>query len=216
MEGIRNFWLAVWNQVADTVTTVRNRIVNTFWDMVSNVGGAIQGVVDRLEGMVGYLFALPGRIGSAVSGAFNGLWVAFRTTMNQIIGGWNRLSFTIGGGSFLGVPIPGFTFSTPDMSFLASGGLIARQAMAIVGEGRTGFPEYVIPTDPSHRNRALKLYSQLGDQLSGKKNGPIGSSSPTGALKTYNFYGNLEFPNIKDGGDAEEFLRNLEALMDEA
>lgn len=29
---------------------------------------------------------------------------------------------------------------------------------------------------------------------------------------TNNFYGNLEFPNVKDGSDAEEFLKNLEIL----
>jgi len=33
---------------------------------------------------------------------------------------------------------------------------------------------------------------------------------------TFNNYGDLNFPNIKSGADAEEFLRNLEALMDEA
>lgn len=32
----------------------------------------------------------------------------------------------------------------------------------------------------------------------------------------YHFYGDLEFPNVKSGDDAEEFLKNLEALISEA
>ncbi|MGH3503720.1 MAG: hypothetical protein ACRDQA_22920 [Nocardioidaceae bacterium] len=36
---------------------------------------------------------------------------------------------------------------------------------AIVGEGNTSDPEYVIPTDKKHRKRALSLYQALGSQL---------------------------------------------------
>ncbi len=33
-----------------------------------------------------------------------------------------------------------------------------------------------------------------------------------GMGKTFNFYGDLSFPNITSGDDAEEFIRNLETL----
>jgi hypothetical protein len=36
---------------------------------------------------------------------------------------------------------------------------------AIVGEGNTSRPEFVIPTDPKHRKRAVALYSELGAEL---------------------------------------------------
>ncbi|MEV6836765.1 phage tail tape measure protein [Streptomyces sp. NPDC051133] len=36
---------------------------------------------------------------------------------------------------------------------------------AIVGEGRRQYPEYVIPTDPRYRQRALALHAQAGTQL---------------------------------------------------
>jgi murein DD-endopeptidase MepM/ murein hydrolase activator NlpD len=36
---------------------------------------------------------------------------------------------------------------------------------AIVGEGNPRFPEYVIPTDPKYRSRALALHQQAGTQL---------------------------------------------------
>lgn len=42
---------------------------------------------------------------------------------------------------------------------------------------------------------------------------PLHGQSPTGeGGRELNFYGDLSFPNITNGDDAEEFLRNLEAL----
>jgi len=41
--------------------------------------------------------------------------------------------------------------------------------------------------------------------------GGYAGSEWTGS-KTYNFYGDLEFPNITSGEDAQTFLENLEAL----
>lgn len=51
--------------------------------------------------------------------------------------------------------------------YMASGG-ITNGPMAIVGEGNQAHPEYVIPTDPTHRTRALGLYQSLGAQLMDK------------------------------------------------
>ena len=34
----------------------------------------------------------------------------------------------------------------------------------------------------------------------------------SGGTTVYNFYGDLEFPNVKDGSDAEDFLQNLKGL----
>lgn len=51
---------------------------------------------------------------------------------------------------------------------LASGGVVpfvTDGPRAIVGEGRRSHPEYVIPTDPQYRTRALKLYEELGTKM---------------------------------------------------
>ena len=48
---------------------------------------------------------------------------------------------------------------------LASGGFVTNRPTAIVGEGNPAHPEFVIPTDPAYRARALGLYSSLGTQL---------------------------------------------------
>lgn len=52
----------------------------------------------------------------------------------------------------------------PYVPQLAAGGVF-NTPTAIVGEGNPAYSEYVIPTDPRHRSRALALYSQLGTQL---------------------------------------------------
>lgn len=72
-----------------------------------------------------------------------------------IIDGYNQLAKLFNVHQVAHVKLPkgfarGGKFSTPT---------------AIVGEGNTSRPEYVIPTDPKHRGRALSLYSELGTQL---------------------------------------------------
>ncbi|MBO2461665.1 C40 family peptidase [Actinomadura sp. LCR2-06] len=69
--------------------------------------------------------------------------------------------------------IPGMRLG--QMGLLASGGTIDNPAnavpmqvnrpMAIVGEGRPQYPEYVIPTDPRYRGRAKALWSAAGSKL---------------------------------------------------
>lgn len=46
----------------------------------------------------------------------------------------------------------------------AMGGLVTNQPTVLVGEGGP-HPEYVIPTDPVHRSRAMALYGSLGHVL---------------------------------------------------
>lgn len=46
----------------------------------------------------------------------------------------------------------------------ARGG-VTNGPMAIVGEGRPQYPEYVVPTDPQYRDRALGLFASLGGHL---------------------------------------------------
>jgi hypothetical protein len=94
----------------------------------------VTGGVDKI---VGFLSGMPGRISRATSGMFDGIKNAFRSAINFVIGGWNRLRFgvpeinthipgvgTVGGGSF----------GVPQIPYLAKGGNIIRDGLAIVGE----------------------------------------------------------------------------------
>jgi len=72
--------------------------------------------------------------------------------------------------------------------------------------------------DKTRTNRAIAYLARGGSaggplrNSGGRQALTVGSGSAT---KVYNFYGDLEFPNVKDGSDVEEFLKNLEALMDD-
>ncbi|MFJ4768462.1 peptidoglycan DD-metalloendopeptidase family protein [Streptomyces uncialis] len=69
--------------------------------------------------------------------------------------------------------------------FLAQGGtvgagwgvarpMVTNKPTAIVGEGNPRFPEFVLPTDPKYRGRALELWRQAGTQLL-ERGGILGS-----------------------------------------
>lgn len=219
----------------------------------------------------------------------------------------------------------GFAAGTASLpSRRVGAGFVTQGARAIVGEGNPNYPEFVIPTDPRHRKRAMALQAQLGNALMARGGivpqygvggiiddlggaidtaiagiGDVGSAIRSGAVtvafapflkafdlamsplpddgvpgmakgigmhlknnvynwakgakngalvyptaggsylnvgeggqreavvplpnnlrigedglggRTINFYGDLSFPNVTNGDDAEEFLRNLESL----
>ncbi|MDQ2727579.1 MAG: phage tail tape measure protein [Actinomycetota bacterium] len=60
---------------------------------------------------------------------------------------------------------------------LVGGGFMTAGPRAIVGEGRSQWPEFVVPTDPQHRANATALYAALGGHLMMA----VGGTLPTGA-----------------------------------
>jgi hypothetical protein len=73
--------------------------------------------------------------------------------------------------------LPGVSINIEEVGkpdWLAAGGIPQRKvgsgfmtngARAIVGEGKRSYPEFVIPTDPTYRNRARSLLSAAGQRL---------------------------------------------------
>lgn len=124
---------------------------------------------------------------SAVSGGAKGLWSDisryFTDGVNDVI---NVINGLIGAADdvlgFFGLKGPGKIppFNQPppasktppahggvslnNQKLMATGGLITNTPVAIVGEGGP-HPEWVIPTDPAYRQRALGLYASLGTRL---------------------------------------------------
>jgi phage-related protein len=113
------------------------------WDKIkAGAGKVVDFVKDKFNGVVDFFRGMPSRIASAVSGLWNGLSSGFRGVINDIIGWWNNLSFS------LDIPdvIPGlpdsFSISTPNIPYLAAGGIVTRPTLAVIGEAG---PEAVIP-----------------------------------------------------------------------
>lgn len=109
-------------------------------------------VVERFNDLVGFFAGLPERMGRVTSGLFNGITSGFRSAINFVIAGWNGLSFSLPGFNPPGPgSIPGFTVGTPDIPYLAKGGIVrARKGgtLALIGEG--GHDEAVVPLSGPH------------------------------------------------------------------
>ena len=85
------------------------------------------------------------------------------------------VNFMIRGLNKISDILPGIDFHIEPIKLLAAGGDIPTRrvgsgfktngARAIVGEGKSNYPEFVIPTDPTHRRRALMLHTMAGKRL---------------------------------------------------
>lgn len=116
------------------------------YDALKGIGrGVVEFVGDaktKFDELIGFVQGLPGRISSATAGMWDGIKSAFRSAINAVIDLWNGLNFP--GISVAGVQVaPGF--GTPDIPHLASGGLITRPTVALLGETARARPEIASP-----------------------------------------------------------------------
>lgn len=133
-----------WNKIKSATSAVWDAVksvVSKAWDGIRNL------VSTGVDKVVEFVRALPGRITSAVSGAFDGLKEAFRSAINFIIDGWNNLSFTLPAIKVAGKEVfGGTTIGTPNIPRLATGGITTGPTLAVVGDNPGG-REAVIPLD---------------------------------------------------------------------
>lgn len=109
------------------------------WDGIKRGASAVWTFIrDNWDKLIGFFRGIPGRMVGALSGMWNGITSGFKAAINTIIKWWNDLSFTMGGQTidlgFMHQTIPSFTISTPNLPYLAKGGVIGKSGMAIVGE----------------------------------------------------------------------------------
>ena len=103
-------------------------------------------IIEKFEGLITWITGLPGKIGKATAGMWDGLKTAFKSALNWLIGKWNGFGLTIPGFSIAGISIPGFSLNTPDIPLLAQGGIVPATPggrLAVLGEG--GEDEAVMP-----------------------------------------------------------------------
>lgn len=149
------------------------RAIEAGWDATmsyvrgkwSDAQGWIKGQWDAL---VGWLSNLPGRVGHALSGLWDGLASGFRSAINSIINWWDNLSFGIPGfnppgpGSF-----PGVTIHTPYIAPFAHGGYVDKPTIGLIGEGSE--PEIVSPesmmADIVSRYSGKMDYDKMADSM---------------------------------------------------
>jgi phage-related minor tail protein len=146
------FFVTLWNKITSSLGRAKsqlmsgiNAIKNFFVSWYNKSNEMMSKIIAKGVQLANWFRALPGRIGGALRNVFSGLWSGFKSIVNRIIGAWNNLSFTVGGGSFAGVSLPSATVSTPNLPMLANGGIVTGPTVAMIGEGRQD--EAVIPLD---------------------------------------------------------------------
>lgn len=151
-----------WNAIKAAGTTAWNAI-STFFTGAFNTfkgtfGGFWNGIVTDFQNIWGKVTGIAQTVWNDVSNTFKSGANAAIGVVNKFIDGTDVVL------KFLLIPV------IPHVPGLATGGTIGggfatNGPMAVVGEGNPNHPEYVIPTDPAHRNNALALYQSLGAKL---------------------------------------------------
>jgi hypothetical protein len=135
--------------------------LKTAWDTAWNgltavVTKVLDAVVAAVTAAVGKITSAIAKIGSAIAGLAGG----------GAIGGAEGNPTTMATGGMLSPPV---TMAASGTSI--GGGFETSGPQVIVGEGRAAYPEFVIPTDPQHRENATALYGALGSHIGGAESG---------------------------------------------
>jgi hypothetical protein len=108
------------------------------------IGLAVLMIAKHWDTITGGIQAAKSKISAIGSGMWDGIKNAFRGTLNFIIGGWNRLRFTVPGFSAFGVNVGGFSLGVPAIPYLARGAIATGPTLGVFGEAGT---EALVPLD---------------------------------------------------------------------
>lgn len=128
--------MAVWNWV-------RNNFGQIFKFLTAPIVLAVNTIRTHKDTILNFFKTIPGKIGKFFSGLASVITAPFRTAFNLVADLWNgtvgKISFTVPSW----VPgVGGKGFSFPQIPKLASGGIVTRPTLALIGEAG---PEAVVP-----------------------------------------------------------------------
>jgi phage-related protein len=135
---------------------IKNRVFvpiqNTVEAAKAVIGVLIDSMRTKWDGFVSFIKGIPGKISGALSSMFSPLWEGFRSAINSVIGGWNNLSFSLPSVDIPGVgTVGGATLNTPNIPYLAGGGLLTGPTLNVAGEAGM---EAVLPLE---NNRVMGM-----------------------------------------------------------
>jgi hypothetical protein len=133
---------AVWDVIKGGFDWLKDHWKLILGILTGPIGAAVILIASHWDQIVGFVKAMPGRIGAAAVGMWDGIKDSFRAAINWLIDKWNDFHLTIGGGSILGQKLPSITLDTPNIPHLATGGIVRSPTVALIGEAG---PEAVVP-----------------------------------------------------------------------
>lgn len=150
----------VWNSLKSLGKWIGDNVMGPVKDKITGVWESIKNWLTNNKDML--------------TGPVKGIVNVVIDAVNAIIRGLNKVSSIL----------PGDGFKIGTITRLEEGGNIPTRrvgsgfktngARAIVGEGKANHPEFVIPTDPTHRRRATKLLLMAANQLGVIPGGDMG------------------------------------------
>jgi TP901 family phage tail tape measure protein len=146
-ERIKN----VWDKLKDTGTWIKTNVMDPVFSAFKT------GWNDIKKWFEDNADILTKPVGKVVNGVISGV--------NFLIRGLNKISDVLPGIDFHITEIPGLARGGQIPTKQVGNGFITNGARAIVGEGKQNHPEYVIPTDPTHRKRARFLLHDAAKRL---------------------------------------------------
>jgi hypothetical protein len=130
--------------IAQLATVLRTTLGGAF----TAAGGFVAASATKVASFLASLSSFRTKVATLSTGLFDGLKEAFRTAINFIINGWNRLQFTVPSISIGGAKFGGGSIGVPHITPLATGGLVkARQGGTIAQIAEAGQDEVVGPLD---------------------------------------------------------------------
>lgn len=143
----------------------------------ADIKGVASGVWQALrrgwDNLIGFFTGLPGRVGRALKGIWNGLVSGFKGVLNGIINLWNNFSLTVN------IPdaIPGlpseWTLNTPNLPTFARGGVPPLHRPVLVGEGGAELVQF--------NRRARIIPAEKTDKLLTRAAGAVATAGPAGS-----------------------------------
>jgi len=177
-EDVGGAFVSMKDKAVEAFNSLKDK-VKSIWD---SIGGAVKdGVnlaIDAINALIGGL--------NAVAGILPGININIPDIPRLAEGGQMG---GIGGAMAGALNVPGFASGTNRINPTATrvgSGFSTNLPRAIVGEGSAIHPEFVIPTDPKYRSRAMALFSALGNKLGGMSTGGGGRSAPFGTPSGHN------------------------------
>ena len=237
-EQLKAIASSLWERYKDVVGWIKDK----FLELVSNARDVVSQVLGWIDTFMSKVLGIKTNLRNAFNGMFDGMKDAFKSAVNWIIGKWNGLSFGVGpfsadtpnidflarGGKTNGPAVVGegnpnfaeyviptdpryrkrawelFDQLASDLgvdNLLGSGGTMKQFGQAL-SRGIVG--------------DKIQFYASGGvlgnGRVRGSSRGGVVVIAPQEHTEIH-FHGNIELPNIKNGNDAEEFVKNLRALV---
>ncbi len=148
-DSIRSGVTSAWDGIVGWIKGVPGKIAGFFktWTIVGQIASHWTEIRTGVESVWGKILdffkGIPAKIRGAVSGMWTPIADGFRAAINAVIRIWNNLSFTLPSFEAFGKKVGGGTISTPNIPYLAQGGIVTSATAAVIGEGAE--PEAVLP-----------------------------------------------------------------------